>query len=96
MNTTKLILIACFLWLSISGCSSAAKVSAYNNDNTGSKFQNTVDEIECVNLNTCFLLEEYVNALGQNCRTVQTQGGDFQKYCKYSVNSSYWEHIKVL
>lgn len=96
MNTTKFISIVCFLWLSVSGCSTSTRVSAHNNDNLVADHQNTVDEIECVNLNTCSLLEKYVNALGQNCRTVQTQGGDFQKYCKSSVNSAYWEHIRVL
>lgn len=96
MNTTKFISIICFLWLSVSGCSTATRVTAHNNDNQVPDYQNTVDEIECVNLNKCSLLEEYVNALGQNCRTVQTQDGDFHKYCKSLVNSGYWEHIRVL
>ena len=85
------------LVLSFCGCNSSARVASGNNAGSAAEIQNqnSITDLDCVNLKSCSLLEEYVNALGQSCKTVETQGNDLVKYCR-SPDSGYWEQIKVL
>lgn len=86
----------CLLLLSVCGCNSSTRVGAGNNNEVSvTEYQNSITDLDCVNLKSCSLLDEYVNALGQNCKTVETQSNDLIKYCK-SPKSDYWEQIKVL
>lgn len=87
--------LVCLVVLSFCGCNSSARVSSGNSTGEVSEIQNSITDLDCVNLKSCSLLEEYVNALGQSCKTVETQGNDLVKYCR-SSDSGYWEQIKVL
>ncbi len=91
----KTFFISLLLLLSLCGCNSSARVASGNNPGAAVDIQNSITDLDCVNLKSCSLLEEYVNALGQSCKTVETQGNDLVKYCR-SPDSGYWEQIKVL